>query len=402
METLRAGHAVALCVLALLTLGIVMVTSAGLTIDPEQAVSLQGILTSRTTIYAAVAVGLMIAGAHIDPASLHRRLGARWSPAWLIVGVSVVFLVLVQFDGVGREVNGARRWINLGPVGLNLSFQPSELAKWATVYAVAVWGVTRGRESMGRFLAGLAPCLAGVMLVCGLIVVEDLGTAVLICAVAVVMLFAAGARWWHLAALAPAPLAAFIAALLTSPYRMDRVHAFIDPYVDPADKGYHMIQSMVAVSNGGATGRGLGHGVQKFGYLPEDTTDFLFAIICEELGVLGAILVVFLYGALLLAGLRILRRQRDDLGRLFALGVLLTIGFQAIINLAVVTGLAPTKGIALPLLSSGGTGWMLTALSLGVLVGMDRRSAVDLERSDESTPVDDGVVSIAAPASLAV
>jgi cell division protein FtsW len=151
--------------------------------------------------------------------------------------------------------------------------------------------------------------------------------------------------------------------------------AFVDPYADPQGIGYHTIQSLVAVAGGEGFGRGLGHGLQKFGYLPEDRTDFLFAIICEELGIAGAALVITLFLTLLFASLAVASRERSPLLRLFTLGVIATVCLQAIINLAVVTGLAPTKGIALPLLSSGGTGWILTAFSLGLLIAIDRGNA---------------------------
>src|SRR6185436_16902775 len=162
-----------------------------------------------------------------------------------------------------------------------------------------------------------------------------------------------------------------IALIVANPYRIKRIETFVDPYLQPQKDGYHMIQSMLAVSGG------QGFGIQKFGYLPEDTTDFLFAIICEELGIFGALLVAGLYTALLWAGFSIVRRQPSPMLKLLGLGVLSTVGLQALINLAVVTGIGPTKGIALPLVSSGGTGWILTASSLGMLIAMDSEPSVE-------------------------
>jgi len=186
------------------------------------------------------------------------------------------------------------------------------------------------------------------------------------------VLLAAGAKLWHIGVLAPAGLGVVAAGLLTSDYRMKRVTSFIDPYADPAGDGFHVIQSMGAIANGEGVGRGLGHGLQKFGYLPEDTTDFIFAIISEELGLFGVALVLFLYCVLLTTGTDIARRDTRPVARLFVLGVIATIGLQACINLLVVTKLAPTKGIALPLISSGGTGWILTSAALGLLIRFDR------------------------------
>jgi cell division protein FtsW len=173
----------------------------------------------------------------------------------------------------------------------------------------------------------------------------------------------------------PPAAAGFLLLVATSDYRMRRIETFFNPYLDPQGAGYHMIQSMTAVAGGAGFGRGLGHGLQKFGYLPEDTTDFLFAIICEELGIAGAAAVVGLYVLLIWAGLSIIRAQQSALLKLLGLGIVTTVGLQALINLAVVTGLGPTKGIALPLVSAGGTGWILTAASLGLLVAMDRSHA---------------------------
>jgi cell division protein FtsW len=280
----------------------------------------------------------------------------------------MALLLAVHLPVIGREVNGARRWIDLGVV----SFQPSEVAKWGLLFVLASYAAQRAAV-MGRFVPGIALPMALVAVVCALIVTEDLGTAVLIATVSTVLLLAAGARLRHAAVLGLPAVLGFAAAIASSPYRLDRLRAWLDPYQDPQGIGYHVIQSMATVAGGGLAGRGLGNSVQKFGYLPEDTTDFVFAIICEEMGLAGAVIIVSLLGGLLLCGWSIVRRVEDPFGRLLGLGVLLTIGLQALINIAVVTGVAPTKGIALPLVSAGGTGWVLTAFSLGLLVSMEER-----------------------------
>ncbi len=379
-------------VIALLTTGIVIVTSAGLTIDPDRQVTVWSILSSRTTVYAGLAILALLIGTQIDTA---RWLQPSWAkgdtpqglmrgrkpnavkqiithPAVWVLGASMILLALVHMPGIGVSKNGAARWIEISAAGRTFSMQPSEVMKWAVVFTLPALAVALGWDRMRRFWTGFLPMLGVLLLVCAIIVREDLGTAVLIGASGMVILLAAGARWWHAAILAPVPIAGIVAAIMTSDYRMRRVETYLDPYSDSQHEGYQMIQSMAAIANGDLTGRGLGHGVFKFGYLPEDTTDFLFAIICEELGVAGATLIMFLYATLLIAGLMILKRLTAPLARLMVLGVITTFGFQAIINLFVVTGLAPTKGIALPLLSAGGTGWILTAFSLGLIIGLDR------------------------------
>jgi len=368
---LRAGHGLILIVISLLAFGVVMVTSAGLTVGQDRAVVLEDVLLGRTTLLAVMAMVCMWMGSRIPVERFFYRTEGKNSPIPWLVLVMVGLLVIVHLPGIGYEKNGAQRWIKLGPVG----FQPSEVAKWGMVIVLA-WWATRRAAVMDQLLGGFAPAMVLVAIVCGLIATEDLGTAVLIAAVSVGMLLAGGSRWWHAALLAPAAALGFIAMVLISPYRMDRLRAFFDPYQDSQGIGYHILQSMGAISGGGLAGRGLGNSIQKFGYLPEDTTDFIFAIICEEMGVVGAAVVISLYACLLWCGYSIIKRVQHPFQRLLGLGVLLCVGLQAFINIAVVTGSAPTKGIALPLLSSGGTGWVLTAFCIGLLVSMDREMAM--------------------------
>lgn len=365
---LRAGDGIVLCVLALLCVGVVMVNSAGLTLDPDQAVTFESILWSRPALYMAMASLVMFAVALLRVDRMARRPALfRLVPA--LFPALIVMLMLVYAPVVGKEVNGAKRWLQLP--GTGFSMQPSELAKWGLLMVLA-WHGARRAGVMHRFDSGLLPGLLIIGPIAGMIAKEDLGTGVLIGAAGCVVLIAAGARLWQLLAFVPIAAVGVLIAVITSPYRMTRLTAFLDPYADPEGSGYHMIQSLVAVANGQFFGRGLGFGLQKFGYLPEDRTDFLFAVICEELGVAGALLVMALYLAVIWCGASIIRREPSPFLKLLGIGVISTFGFQALINLFVVTGLAPTKGIALPLLSQGGTGWIMTAASLGVLVAMDR------------------------------
>ena len=392
---LRPGHGVTLAVLALLLVGVVMVNSVWLArsvgdsaaalvgepaADPITSASL---LWGRPTLYAIFALAALALGALVPIRLLEDGEGRpKFWPVGVAGVVTAILLSAVYLPGVGREVNGAHRWIEIGP----LTLQPSELAKWAMPLFLAWWCVRPGTD-LTTLRRGFLPAIAAVFAVGAIVGVEDLGTAVLIVGVSGLVLLAAGVRWSHVLLLVPVGAAAVAAAIMQSPYRVKRLLAWQDPFADPQGIGYHVIQSLTAISGGGLAGRGLGQGVQKFGYLPEGTTDFIFAIICEELGLAGAAVVVGLIVGLLCCGLAIIAPRGEQAAvptrfqRLLGLSILLTIGLQALINVTVVTGLAPTKGIALPFVSSGGTGWVLTAFSVGLLLAIER----DAIRRAEST-----------------
>lgn len=376
---LRASHLLQLAVVALLGMALVMVHSAGMRIG-RGSLEATVFLESRHTIYATLAIAAMLI---VGQFNVRRLLDWPWpaNPLFWFVFLTIGLLVATAVPGVGITVNGATRWIPLGPRQWGLSFQPSELAKWAVVLSLAYWCARRGSH-LRSFRSGFLPPVLLISVICGLIIVEDLGTAALIGLVGFSLLLAGGVRWWHALVVMPAGLAVGAMVIVSSPYRWARLVAFADPWSDSEGIGYHPIQSMLAIVQGGLAGRGLGNGVQKFGYLPEDTTDFLFAVICEELGLAGAVLVVSLYLGLLGLGLVVLRACRDVFGRMIALGVLLTIGCQAFINIAVVTVVVPTKGIALPLLSAGGTGWLFTAAAVGLLVSLDESNDAPLPATE--------------------
>lgn len=388
---IRSGHVIGLCVFALLTVGVVMVNSAGMAVappgSPEAAITAQSLLFSKSTVYMALAIFAMVGASMLPIRSLartfahphsglndpERRFGATLIVPAILIAAMIVVLASVYVPGLGKEINGANRWLRIPVPGLGdaQSLQPSELVKWGMVILVAWYAATRV-EILPSFFRGLVPALAGIGAVAAFIALEDLGTAVLVAASTCIVLAAGGARVWQFMMFVPVAIGGFVFAVLKSEYRVARILAFLDPYSDPEKTGYHMIQSMTAVAGGEGFGRGLGHGQQKFDYLPEDQTDFLFAIVCEELGIAGAGIVIGLFAAIIIAGVAIVRREREPFLKLLALGILSTVGLQALINLAVVTGLGPTKGIALPLVSSGGTGWILTAFSLGLLSAIDR------------------------------
>jgi cell division protein FtsW len=207
-------------------------------------------------------------------------------------------------------------------------------------------------------------------LVCGLIVVEDFGTAAFIALISFVMLCVAGVRWWHVLTLLPLAGAGFVAALVHSPHRLKRVQAFLSPEQWGDTVAYQANQSLVAIGSGGLYGKGLGKGITKYGHLPEDTTDFVFAVVGEELGLFGTVTVIGLFILFLVLGLTVALRCQDRFGRLAASGIILAIGIQAALNIGVVTVVLPTKGIPLPFVSAGGTSMLLSAAAVGVLLNI--------------------------------
>jgi len=288
------------------------------------------------------------------------------SPALWLVVLTIAFLVAVLYTPLGKEINGARRWMSLGPIG----FQPSELAKLSLVLFVSAYAVHRA-PSLRSLLKGFLPLVLVFGLALGLVVKEDFGTTVLIAAVVFVLILMAGTKLWHVSLLLP-PAALVIYHMLSEPWRRDRLLAFLDPEKYANSVGYHVIQSLLTIGSGELWGRGLGNGIQKMGYLPEDNTDFIFAVVCEELGFPGALLILGLFLAFVLIGWRIASRCNSLFGKMVAFGITAMIGLQAAMNVAVVTASMPTKGIALPLISSGGTGWIMNAAAIGVLMSIER------------------------------
>lgn len=404
---LRPWQVIIACSLALLCIGLVMVSSAAMSLGGSP-VTLQSIVFSRVGLYAAISgvllgvvamlpvrrIVLWVSGesaalAACPPVPQRPRLLAGLP--LLLVGTLFLLAVVatVYVPGIAAPKNNSHRWIEISiSGGRPISVQPSEIAKWGMVFLLAVV-LTRRWNLMGRFFVGPLPLLAALGAVVLLVGIEDFGTAALIACVGGVLLLAGGMRIWQAAMLAPVGIGAMAYLVIKEPYRVRRLTTFMDPFHDPQGAGYHMIQSMTTIAGGGPFGRGLGNGLQKFGYLPEQTTDFLFAVLCEEMGLAGAALVVSLYLGILGASMLILLREKSLVCRLAVIGVAATLGGQAVINIAVVTGWAPTKGIPLPLISAGGTGWLMTSFSLGAIISIGRsqeRLAAAASEPEDAAP----------------
>jgi len=348
--------------LLLVCTSVVMVYSASAGIATERFKDPRLFLAKQVTW---ALVGMALAGLvmRID----YRHYG---QPAIIWAGLVVVGLGLVAVL-FGHPINGAMRWLNIGPVGI----QPSELAKIVVIVFTAAL-LERRMDRIAESPYVLLPIGIALGLILGLILVEpDLGTAVSIFMIAAVMLFAAGINYRYVLGVLLVTPAAFYLLVMTSEFRRQRVLAFLDPWAAPQGAGYQMVQSMIAVGTGGIFGRGLMSGVQKWFYLPEPHNDFIYSVISEELGLVGATVVVACFCVITWRGLRTAMRAPDRFGTFLAIGLTTMVAFQAFFNISVVLGLAPTKGIPLPFVSYGGSSLVINLLGMAMLLNVSQHAS---------------------------
>ena len=301
---------------------------------------------------------------------LSMRVDLQWlrqfaKPALFL---AIALLIAVKIPGIGRKVNGADRWIGLGP----MSIQPSEVIKLSMVLMMSHL-LALNPYKIKSFRKGVLPILGLLGVIAGLIMLQpDLGTTLVIAATTFFMLIAAGARVSHILALAGTGLGLVVVAIAAAPYRMRRIFAFLDPWADPLGNGYQTIQALLALGPGGLFGLGLGQSRQKFLYLPENHTDFIFAMIGEELGFIGATLIILLFFLFAWRGFRVAMRAPDAFTGFLAVGLTAMVSIQAMINMGVVSGLLPVTGITLPFISYGGTSLVFTMVGVGVLLNISK------------------------------
>ncbi|MEJ2257435.1 MAG: putative lipid II flippase FtsW [Woeseiaceae bacterium] len=319
----------------------------------------------------AAAIGTIAAGTCLFiPMQVWRNLG----PLMLLLGLALLAVVLLP--GVGYEVNGARRWVRVGVMNL----QVSEPARLCLLIYLAGYLVRRSKTLREEFVGFLRPMLV-LSLACVLLLKEpDFGAAIVLLATALVMLFVAGARFRDFVVFFSAAVIAMVTLAITSPYRMKRLTAFLDPWSDPYDSGFQLTQSLIAIGRGEWFGVGLGDSVQKLFYLPEAHTDFVFAVFAEEFGLLGSLILIALFLALLWRVFRLAMRAHDA-ERFFeaylAIGIGTWLGLQAFINIGVNMGLLPTKGLTLPLISYGRSSLIITMICIGFLLRIHHELVVD-------------------------
>jgi cell division protein FtsW len=286
--------------------------------------------------------------------------------------IAVVLLILIWIPGLGVVRGGARRWVRLGPV----LAEPSELVKLAVVFFLAEF-LAKRQEVLSSFKHGPLAAFLIVGPIALLVLKQpDFGTTVMLALILFAMLFAAGARPKHLGAAGGLALGILVLQAIAKPYRVRRLTAFLDPWQSARGAGFQLTQSFIALGEGGGWGTGLGAGRQKMFYLPQAHTDFVFAVVVEEFGMIGAALVFGLFSTILFRGMRIAHEEPDPFASLLAVGLTAMISLQALVNMAVVIGLVPTKGLPLPFLSYGGTSMVMAMAALGALLALSRRPAV--------------------------
>jgi cell division protein FtsW len=356
-----AAWEVFLTALVLTCVGIVMVYSASSV--AAQAQHHDGaFFLKRQIVYALIGLAAMSVAWKVHYAKLR-----RWTVPLLILTVLAVIMVL--FPQVGRMAGGARRWLSFGGV---FNFQPAELAKLGMILYLSNFLANRGTR-VREFGPGLLPPLfIFLILAVAILKQPDLGSVLILAMITGVMLFVGGARMDHLLAVGCAAVPAVLAVVMHASYRSSRLLAFLDPWKDPQRTGFHIIQSLLALGSGGVTGLGLGHSTQKFFYLPERHTDFIFAIIGEELGLAGALVVLVLFVLLAAWGYRISLRLPDRYGVLLATGLTTMLVGQAALNIGVVCGAVPITGVPLPFISFGGSSLVFSYLAIGILLNLSQ------------------------------
>jgi len=353
------------CVILLVAVGVTMNYSASAVLSQERYGDSYYFL-KRTLVFAAIGFTLMTVSMRFPYAS-YRKI------VYPILLGALVLLGAVFIPGFGRTIGGATRWLHLGPV----TFQPSEAAKVAMIIFLA-YSLEKKSKKIRSFSVGFIPHIVfmGVVAVC-ILYQRDFGSAAIIAAITWLMMFVAGVRLPYLIGMLLAGLPLAVMLIASSDYRKKRILAFLNPWNDQYGSGFQIIQSFVAFNEGGWFGKGPGQGQQKLFYLPEAHTDFILSVVGEELGLAGVMLVIVLFGFFCYRSLRIALEAPDLFGRYLGVGCTLLIGLEAILNMGVVTGLLPTKGLTLPFISYGGSSLVMSLLAVGILLNISTYRRVE-------------------------
>lgn len=347
-------------IFGLLAIGIVMVYSAGSVLAFHDYGD-SFYFVKRQALFAVLGLIAMFFMMKVDYRILKKY-------AKLLLLICFVLLVIVLIPGIGVVRGGARSWLGISSFGI----QPSEFMKLGMILFLSYW-LSKEDYRITHFTKGLLPPLGILGAAFGLIMLQpDLGTGTVMMGASLLIVFTAGAKIRHLAGLASIGALGFVGLILAAPYRLKRITAFLDPWSDPLGAGYQIIQSLYAIGPGGLAGLGLGMSRQKYSYVPEPQTDFIFSILAEELGFIGGLLVLLLFLILVWRGMRVAMTAPDMFGSLLAVGIVGMVGVQVVINIGVVIGLMPVTGITLPLISYGGSSLTLILTALGILLNISR------------------------------
>jgi cell division protein FtsW len=345
-------------VLMLVGIGIVMVYSASSALAMNKF-GADSYFLKKQSLFALTGIVALVVFRHISY-KLFRPL------TYVILLFALVLLISVKIPGVGYSAGGAERWIRFS----GISFQPSEFARFAMIIYLA-YSMSKKQEKIEVLSIGFIPHVAVLILFTGLIMIQpDFGSVMILCAVTWIMLFAGGVRITHLLSGLIVIIPPAIYLLQTADYRIKRILSFLDPWKHSSDSGYQVVHSLMAFGSGGIFGSGIGQGYQKLFYLPEPHTDFIFAVIGEELGLLGVLVIVGLYSVIMWRGISIAKKSKDLFGSFVAIGLIAALGLQVCINMGVAMGLLPPKGLALPFLSYGGTSLLVNMACIGILMNI--------------------------------
>jgi len=350
-----------LAIAGLLAVGMTMVLSTSYLYSQERYGD--GTYFFRKQLIAMGAGLIVLIVCSVVPSALYRRF------AYPLLALGFVVLGLVLVPGIGVSRGGARRWLTLP----GFAFQPSEFAKVALVFYLAN-SMAKKEQLIRTFSVGVLPHLIVTGIFALMLLLEpDFGTVLILTMLLYFMLFIGGARVHHLLATALMALPVLIYVMTQAEYRLRRLMSFLDPWSDPTGSGFHVIQSLIAFGSGQLWGRGLGESRQKLFYLPEAHTDFVYSVIGEELGLLGALTVLALFGVIIVRGLQLTARIEEPFEQYLAFGLTVLLGLQALIHMGVVMGLMPTKGLVLPFISYGGSAMVINLMEAGILLGLSRR-----------------------------
>jgi len=349
-------------IFGLLVFGLVMISSAGIAISQQRFGDPYYFFKHQLFFGVLPGLVLMFIAQRID-----YHFWKKFAFPFFVL--NLIFLVLVFIPGLGLNFQGASRWIKLGP----FSFQPSEMLKLTMILYLAAWLESKKEKGKDLF-EGFLPFLAIVGTVGFLIIKQpDMGTLGSIVLISMAVYFMSGAHWKHLGAMLGLGALAFLALVKFESYRMGRLLVFLHPELDPRGIGYQINQALLAIGSGGIFGLGLGHSRQKFNYLPEPVGDSIFAIIAEEIGLIGAAALVVLFVIFAMRGLKIVKNAPDTFGKLVAVGITSWVIFQALMNIAAISGIVPLTGVTLPFISYGGTSLVFLLIGVGILLNISKK-----------------------------